>query len=105
MGYMHEGIELGFTITINKSNKLSKVLERQKSILDTYSLIRRFQNAGYQQINIGEDGFVISSIRKMTSPSLPIILCWLYRPSRKRRLLHEERNDDDYLAYTLVNLA
>lgn len=38
MGYMNEGIDLGFTITINKTHNLQTVMKKQKEILENYSI-------------------------------------------------------------------
>lgn len=85
MGYMHEGIELGFTITINKSNKLSKVLERQKSILDTYSV----DSEDFKMLDINKSifgGWIC--YQQHPENDQPFItnhfVLNLYRPSRKK---------------------
>ncbi|BAK44742.1 hypothetical protein [Eggerthella sp. YY7918] len=85
MGYMHEDIDLGFTITINKSHKLSMISEKQKAILDTYSIdsqdfrmldIRKSIFGGwicYQQHPENDQPFITNHF-----------VLNLYRPSRKK---------------------
>lgn len=53
IGYMNESISLGFTITINKNQKLSAVLKKQRAILESYST----DSGDFKILDISESKF------------------------------------------------
>lgn len=84
-GYMNEGVSLGFTITINKHQKLSTVLETQKSILENYSVgIEDFRALDIHESKFG--GWIC--LHRHPENNLPFITNHftlnLFRPSRKK---------------------
>lgn len=85
MGYMNEGVDLGFTVTINKSHDLKTVKKKQKAILENYSI----EPDDFKIIDIGESKFGgWLCLQRHPENDRPFItnhfILNLYRPSRKK---------------------
>lgn len=85
MGYMNEGIELGFTITVNKTQDLKTVKKKQKAILKNYSI----GSDDFKIIDIGKSKFGgWLCLQKHPENDRYFVtnhfILNLYRPSRKK---------------------